>query len=81
MSHDNDLMLLIGRVEGKVDTLVHLQSTAISRIEALEQRQNTTETKVAGIEARGEGSKTWLSNSLAILALFVSTVATYFGMK
>jgi hypothetical protein len=81
MPQDNDLVLLIGRIEGKVDTLVHLQGATAQRLDSVEQRTASVEQKVAAITASGSNSKTWLTQLASFSALAVAAVGAYFGFK
>lgn len=70
-------MLLIGRVEGKVDTLVHLTSATAQRIDAIETRLTQTEQKVASLAASGASSKTWVANLISVAAALAAAVALF----
>lgn len=81
MHNDSELVLLIGRIEGKVDTLVHMQGATSQRIDAIEQRTATVEQKIVALSTTGATSKTWLSTLISIASFAVSALAVYFGTK
>lgn len=78
---DQNVILLIGRIEGKVDTIIHFQGTHGSRIDALEQRTAALEQRQAASEAANTSSKGWLANLLSVGALVISAISAYFGIK
>lgn len=81
MASDSDLMLLLGRVEGKVDALVNLQSSTTQRVETIEHRQVSVEHRVTAIEAKAAGSKAWLAHLMSVAALVASIATVYFEYK
>lgn len=81
MEQDNNLILLIGRIEGKVDTLVHMQGTTSQRIDNMENRLAKMEQEMAASSASGSSSKVWLSNIISVVAVGISAIAAYVGMK
>lgn len=78
---DDQALILIGRVEGKVDTLINLHSAQSARIDALETRQSRTEVDVASLSASKSNSQSWLSNVMSALAVIVAAIAAYVSYK
>ncbi|CAB4139577.1 hypothetical protein UFOVP347_39 [uncultured Caudovirales phage] len=79
MTNRDDLALLLGRVEGKVDTLVHLSTQTSQRVEALETRVGKLEQAAAAVRAAKTSGKEWLTNLMAVAALCVSAVTAYWS--
>lgn len=78
---DQEIALLIGRVEGKVDTLVHLSTATSQRIDNLERRLVSVETKTASLAATNTSGKTWASNLIAIGAALAAIAALFKGTQ
>lgn len=77
MTDSPDIMFTLGRLEGKVDAFMALQKGHSSRLDDLENRQNAADQRLTKIEARGEGSKTWLTQLASWGALIVAAIAAY----
>lgn len=79
MDRDNDLYLLLGRLDGKMDALAAMHGTAINRLDQLETRMGATEQDVATIKATANHGRQWIATGISIVAVAVSAVAIYFG--
>lgn len=75
MEPNGELILLIGRIEGKVDTLVANQQSTAARIDLIETRTSQLEQKMAAAAATGSTGNRWLSNLIALGALVISVGA------
>lgn len=69
MEQDINVVLLIGRVEGKVDTLVHMFGATAQRLDAMELRLAEVEQQIAAASASDNSTKTWVVNVIALLAV------------
>lgn len=78
---NTEALLLIGRVEGKVDTLISLSSAQAQRIDNLETRLSAGEVDIASLKAKATSSQSFLSNLTAIMALIVSGISAYLSYK
>lgn len=79
--HTDNHLLLLGRVEGKVDTLIHLQTVQSQRIDNIEVRMAQSEVDIITLKASSSTKQSILTNVVAVAALAVSVVAAYFGWK
>jgi hypothetical protein len=75
--HDNELYLIMGRLEGKVDALTSMLTTTAQRLETLEMRLAKAEAEIAAIKGEGTTAKTWFSNIIAIAAALIAAAAIY----
>lgn len=78
---NTEALLLIGRVEGKVDTLISLVSQQSQRIDQLETRVSAGEVDIASLKAKSSTNQSIFSNITAILALIVSAISAYLSYK
>ena len=74
-----ELIMLIGRMEGKLDTLVTLQTTQNERIGSLENRAAHVETRVTVLETTGSSNRSWWATMGAALVAVVASLASLFG--
>ncbi|MGO7451837.1 hypothetical protein ACCS81_07490 [Rhizobium ruizarguesonis] len=82
MEHMNtEALLLIGRVEGKVDTLISLSSAQSQRIDQLEGRMSAGEVDIASLKAKSTTNQSFITNITAILALIVAAISAYLSYK
>ncbi|SCW77016.1 hypothetical protein SAMN02927900_04751 [Rhizobium mongolense subsp. loessense] len=82
MEHMNtEALLLIGRVEGKVDTLISLASAQSQRIDTLEGRMSAGEVDIASLKAKASTNQSFITNITAILALIVAAISAYLSYK
>lgn len=81
----SEALIMMGRVEGKVDTLISMQSATATRVDGVEQRLNGVEVDVATLRTSVETSKTnnqsYFSNITAALAILIAAVGAYLGYK
>ena len=78
---DHEIALLIGRVEGKVDTLVQLSTATSQRIDNLESRLVSVEQRTASLAATNSNGKTWVSNLIALGAALAAIAALLKGTQ
>lgn len=78
---NTDATLLLGRLEGKVDTLIAMHSAQGQRIDTLEGRVAAGEVAIASLQARSTTNQSVYSNITAGLALFVAAISAYLGYK
>lgn len=80
-----EALIMMGRVEGKVDTLIAMQSATAARVDGVEERMNKVEVDVAtlrtSVETTKSHSQSSFSNITAALAIIVASVAAYLGYK
>lgn len=76
-----EALLLIGRVEGKVDTLISLSSQQSQRIDQLEGRMSAGEVDIASLKATSSTSQTFLTTLIAIFSLIVAAISAYLSYK
>nr|WP_250808779.1 hypothetical protein [Neorhizobium tomejilense] len=77
----HDTLLLLGRVEGKVDTLINLHSAQAQRIDQLEGRVSAGEVAIASLQARSTSNQSFFTNLVAALALIVAAISAYLSYK
>lgn len=77
MDKDSDLYLMLGRLDGKMDALAAMHSTAIARIDGIEKRVGQNEQEVASIKAKGVHGRAWLSTAISIGAVLLSAIGLY----
>ena len=76
---DQDLIMLIGRLEGKLDALVSLQTTQNERLGNLELRTASVETRVTVMETTSSSNRSWWASLTALLVAIVTALASLFG--
>ena len=76
---DQDLIMLIGRLEGKLDALVSLQPTQNERLGNLELRTASVETRVTVMETTSSSNRSWWASLTALLVAIVTALASLFG--
>lgn len=74
-----ELVLLLGRLEGKVDTLVSLQTSQGERLTNVENRVSAVETKVTIIESKQSTNSSWWATIGAAVVAVLSAAASLFG--
>jgi len=72
MDINSDLILLIGRVEGKVDTLVSMQASTTQRVDQIEARTSQLEQKMAATTATGTSASAWITSLISVGAVIVA---------
>lgn len=76
-----EALLMIGRVEGKVDSLISLVSTQSQRIDGLEKRQTQTEVDVATLKTQNSEKRSFVASVIAIFSVIVSAISAYVSYK
>lgn len=81
----SEALIMMGRVEGKVDTLISMQSATATRVDGVEERLNKVEVDVAtlrtSVETTKNHSQSYFSNFTAVIAIIVAAIAAYLGYK
>ncbi|MFK3848044.1 hypothetical protein ACI2J5_00900 [Agrobacterium pusense] len=80
-TNSTEALLLIGRVEGKVDTLISLSSQQSQRIDQLEGRMSAGEVDIASLKATSSTNQTFLTTLIAIFSLIVAAISAYLSYK
>lgn len=80
-SMNTEALLLIGRVEGKVDTLISLNSATAQRVDQLEGRMSAGEVEIASLKVKASTNQTLITNITAFLALIVAAISAYLSYK
>lgn len=80
-ANSTEALLLIGRVEGKVDTLISLSSHQSQRIDQLEGRMSAGEVDIASLKATSSTNQTFLTTLIAIFSLIVAAISAYLSYK
>jgi hypothetical protein len=78
---EHEVFLLLGRMDGKIDAVMNLQTGNATRIDNLEHRVSKVETDVAGISASGQSNNLWMTNLIAgaaAIAAVLSVLATLY---
>jgi len=78
---NTEVVLLIGKVEGKVDTLISLNSATAARVDQLEQRVSAGEVEIASLKAKATTNQSVITNITAFLALIVAAISAYVSYK
>lgn len=78
---NTEALLIIGRVEGKVDTLISLSSAQSQRIDNLEARQAQTEVDVATLKTQNTEKRSYLATVIATFSVIVSAISAYVSYK
>lgn len=68
MENNNDTLVALGRLEGKLDVLVTMHSHQSVRIDGLEARTNKVEVDLAGIAATRAQGRDWIATGIALVA-------------
>jgi hypothetical protein len=74
----NDLMLMLGRLEGKMDSMMTSLSTQTSRMDRIEQLQNALDSRVTTIEATKSTGRNWFGGIMSIIALALAVMSLTF---
>lgn len=73
MTDDNpNIMLMLGRLEGKVDAFMALQKAHSTRLDDLETRLSEAEREITALEASRTNSAGWLTHLAAYAALAIA---------
>lgn len=78
---NTEALLMIGRVEGKVDSLISLVSTQSQRIDGLEKRQTQTEVDVATLKTQNTEKRSFVASVIAIFSVIISAISAYVSYK
>ena len=78
---NTEALLMIGRVEGKVDSLISLVSTQSQRIDGLEKRQTQTEVDVVTLKTQNSEKRSFVASVIAIFSVIVSAISAYVSYK
>lgn len=75
---NDEILIALGRVEGKVDTIGSTLGSHLSRIERLEERQTATENMVSGLVAKSHSNLNWITQLLTALGVLVALGAVLY---
>lgn len=76
MEHlNNETLVALGRLEGKLDVLVSNQSQQNSRIDTIENRTTRLEIDVSTIQATRAQGRDWVATGISVLATFAALAA------
>ena len=77
--NSNELHLLLGRVEGKIDMVLGQQSVHSARIDAQDKRLTDFEARLTAIETTGNLGRANKSLLLSVASVFIAGVALVKG--
>lgn len=77
MDDDNKLYLLLGKLDGKLDSLMTAATATSARVDDVEKRVLETEKSITTIKARHTYGKSWLSTIISVAALGVAVVSNF----
>lgn len=69
---ENDYQL--GRIEGKVDTILQMLGQHGSRLEVVEKTQRDDGNRITALETRGGTGRQWLATLVSIVAVAISAL-------
>ena len=78
---NTEALLMIGRVEGKVDSLISLVSTQSQRIDDIEKRQTQAEVEIATIKTQNSEKQSLAATALSVLSVAIAAISAYFTHK
>lgn len=82
---NSEALVMMGRVEGKVDTLITMQSAVNARVDALEVRVSKGEVAMASlsssIEASSKTNQSIFSNVASVIATVIAVITAYMSLK
>ncbi|OJX53640.1 hypothetical protein [Devosia sp. 66-22] len=79
MNPESELLILVGRMEGKLDGFLAIQSEQGKRIHGLDDRLGAVETDVATLKASRSTNLNWLTIGVSVLGTLIAGLALYFG--
>lgn len=81
---NNETLVMMGRLEGKVDTLITMQASVSSRVDTLEERMTKGEVDVAAlrssITSKSSTSHNFLNFFLSIVATIIAALSAFYGV-
>ncbi|TWG49648.1 hypothetical protein [Aminobacter sp. J44] len=75
---NDEILIALGRVEGKVDTIGSTLGSHLARIERLEDRQTATENVVSGLVAKSNSNVNWITQLLTAFGVLVALGAALY---
>lgn len=75
---NDEILIALGRVEGKVDAINSTLGNHLARIERLEDRQTNTENTLSGLVAKSHSNVNWITQLLTALGVLVALVAVFY---
>jgi|HigsolmetaAR202D_1030399.scaffolds.fasta_scaffold09601_2 hypothetical protein len=75
---NDEILIALGRVEGKVDTIGSTLGSHLARIERLEDRQTATENMVSGLVAKSNSNLNWITQLLTASGVLVALGAIFY---
>lgn len=80
MENQHDLYMMLGRMDGKIDSLMAMNSNQSKVLDDHAGRINALETEVASVKASSTTGKHWLGTAIAILALLLTLFTSIQGI-
>lgn len=74
---DNELYLLLGRMQGQLESIFALVAQTSTRMENLESRLNKLEQGFASVSTSNNNNKNWLTYIASFGAVIVSVVTAF----
>lgn len=68
---------LLGKLDGKVDTLLHNQTVWISRVEDSEKRISINENRITSLEVRADEKKINKSTIMSLVSLAIAAAVAF----
>lgn len=75
---NDEILIALGRVEGKVDSIGSTLGSHATRIERLEDRQSATENVVSGLVAKSASNVNWLTQLLTACGVLVTLGVVFY---
>lgn len=76
---EREIAVGLGRVEGKLDAFLSMQSQQAKRLDAVEDRLDTVAHDVTTLKATKAQGHSWLSTGIAIVGAVIAAAALFIG--
>lgn len=78
-SEDKDVLLLLGRLDGKVDTILNQQASHADTLASVQARLTNVERDTAILQAQANSNKSWFTSIGSGLASIAALVLSVWG--
>lgn len=78
MTPEHEIAVGLGRVEGKLDAFLSMQTAQAERIDAVEKKLDDVSTDVTILKATKAQGHSWLATALSILGVAMAALAVFF---
>jgi hypothetical protein len=78
--YQNQVQYLLGKLDGKVDTLLSNQTVWISRVEDTEKRVTHNDKRITALETRADETKSNKAALIAVISVAISVVVAGFNI-